>query len=420
MPSLNFLYPSVLTGRRPLSLHLTQSITRRSVITHARRPIKATVASPPPPPTSAPTKHALPAKKSSPPPSPPPPTWDYAWPRLLVLLVAAIWGTNFATVKLLQSGSDPVSLPIAAAVRFTLSSLVLVPLAFHEQRKARATFATYAAGIGVGLCITGGYIAQSVSLVSTTASKSAFLCSLAVVVVPVLERILHKFKLRPPLKKDTPFITWGTPALAVAGVALLELSGVTSPTIGDAYALLQAFFFAGGFIGNASATTKHPDLIVTLSVVQLGTVALSSILWAFFHACTDAGSFALTIPDFSTAFSTPANTTAVIYAGVVTTALTVWLQNSVWKSVSVAEVAILLSTEPFWAAAFSAVTLGERFGLQTITGGMLILAACLLNQMKNIKSERLFKFKGKLVAEIVSVIPFVRLLLGDDRSPPMS
>lgn len=254
---------------------------------------------------------------------------------------------------------------------------------------------------------------------STTASKSAFLCSLAVVVVPVLERILHKIKLRPPLKKETPLITWGAPALAVAGVALLEWSGVISPTIGDAYALLQAIFFAAGFIGNASAATNHPNLIITLSVVQLGTVALSSILWAFFAACNDAGSIALTMPDFSAAFSTPANTAGIIYAGVVTTALTVWLQNTVLKSVPVAEVAILLSTEPFWAAAFSAVTLGERFGAQTVTGGMLILAACLLNQLRNIKSERLFKFKGKLVAEISSVITFVQVLLGGGGSPPI-
>jgi drug/metabolite transporter (DMT)-like permease len=41
------------------------------------------------------------------------------------------------------------------------------------------------------------------------------------------------------------------------------------------------------------------------------------------------------------------------------------------------EATALYSTEPIWAAAFASVTLGEAFGLNTIVGGALIIAACI-------------------------------------------
>lgn len=415
MSNLAFFHPFLLTAH-PSSPPPVQTISRQPTITFARRPIKAPVAPPPPPPTTVRTDSPL--LTNTPTAPPPPPLWHYAWPRLLLLAVAAIWGTNFATVKLLQSGFHPVPLPIAAAARFTLSGLVLAPLAYYEQRKSRPSLDTYAAGLGVGLCVTGGYISQSISLVSTTASKSAFLCSLAVIAVPLLERLLHKINLAPPPNKEIPLITWGAPALAVVGVAMLELSGVAGPTVGDAYALLQAFFFAGGFIGNARAAARHPRHIVTLSALQLSTVGLFSLLWASVTACTDAG--ALVLPDLSAAFSTPSNTMAVLYAGIVTTALTVWLENIVLKRVSAAEMAVLLSTEPFWAAAFAAMVLGEQFGAQTIAGGALILAACLLNQLKNVKLDKLFKSRRKFITELCSVVTFMQVLLRDEGGPPIS
>ncbi|CAN0486380.1 unnamed protein product, partial [Hapterophycus canaliculatus] len=110
----------------------------------------------------------------------------------------------------------------------------------------------------VGLLNAIGYWAQSESLMTTTASKSAFICSLAVVFVPVLDALLGA--------KDTPEAArekalektaakakgngggvfaamngpWFPALLAAAGVACLELIGAEGgANSGDVWALVQ-------------------------------------------------------------------------------------------------------------------------------------------------------------------------------------
>lgn len=88
---------------------------------------------------------------------------------------------------------------------------------------------------------------------TTTASKSAFICSLAVVFVPLLDALLGGDK------KDSPKAAqdkaaggggggvfaamngpWFPALLAAAGVACLELIGVEGgPNSGDVWALVQ-------------------------------------------------------------------------------------------------------------------------------------------------------------------------------------
>ncbi|CAN0442085.1 unnamed protein product, partial [Ectocarpus fasciculatus] len=104
----------------------------------------------------------------------------------------------------------------------------------------------------VGLLNAIGYWAQSESLMTTTASKSAFICSLAVVFVPLLDAVLGGDK-----NKDSSEVAekagaggggvfaamngpWFPALLAAAGVACLELIGVEGgPNSGDVWALVQ-------------------------------------------------------------------------------------------------------------------------------------------------------------------------------------
>lgn len=71
---------------------------------------------------------------------------------------------------------------------------------------------------------------------------------------------------------------------------------------------------------------------------------------------------------------------ALAYTGVVTTGCAVWLQNVALKDVSAAEMALLFSTIPLWAAAFSALALAEHVGVSVALGGTLIVAACVVGR----------------------------------------
>jgi drug/metabolite transporter (DMT)-like permease len=69
-------------------------------------------------------------------------------------------------------------------------------------------------------------------------------------------------------------------------------------------------------------------------------------------------------------------TAAILWTGVVTTALTSFVENFAMKNLSASESTIIYSTEPLWGTAFAAVTLNESIGWNTVLGAILILAAC--------------------------------------------
>lgn len=88
------------------------------------------------------------------------------------------------------------------------------------------------------------------SLMTTTASKSAFICSLAVIFVPVLDALFVAKSAQEVTRENALKATGGVCArmsgpwfpalLAVAGVACLELVGAEgAPNSGDVWAIMQ-------------------------------------------------------------------------------------------------------------------------------------------------------------------------------------
>lgn len=126
----------------------------------------------------------------------------------LLLLVAVIWGSNFGALKYLDTCGVDVS--ILTTMRFFLATLSLTPFLWKQPP------ALIKAGLEIGLWVTLGYITQAIGLQTTDASKSAFICSLTVVVVPLINGLMGK-KIQPT--------TWGACALALMGVGLLTLQG---------------------------------------------------------------------------------------------------------------------------------------------------------------------------------------------------
>jgi len=73
-------------------------------------------------------------------------------------------------------------------------------------------------------------------------------------------------------------------------------------------------------------------------------------------------------------------TGALLYSGVITTALTIWLQMLVFAKLPAVDASVLLTTEPLWAAIAAVVLLGDRLAPTDYAGGLLILLALAINQ----------------------------------------
>ena len=315
--------------------------------------------------------------------------------RLLLVLSAALYGTNFTFVKVMNE-----NLPVQDGniLRFLVAALATLPWLFQPVQKggkaesiqthhfmflgdilpvSSKRLKVLLTGFDIG-CWTGlGYVAQAFGLETTRASTSAFICSLAVVIVPILDWLSGK--------KPSSRTVIGS-LVAVIGVALLELDGIEHASFinGDFFNLLQPFAFGIGFWRLEHAMKRYPEEAMKLTAMQLLTTAVLSIL-----SCVMLSGLS-GLPSFHeiiTWVRNPVILRSILLTGLINTALTVYLETSAMKTLSATETTMLLSTEPIFGSIFASQILGESFGTGGMIGANLILFACILSNLKGSHSQ---------------------------------
>lgn len=288
--------------------------------------------------------------------------------RLLLLSAAALYGTNFAAVKYLV---DEIPVGVFGTLRFGLAALATLPWLWPTKNNDNAWSATLA-GLEVGVWTSIGYVAQAVGLETTLASTSAFVCSLAVVVVPILDFLVHG----KPLERKEQL--YGI-VMACIGVALLELGDTTAVgfTSGDALSLVQPFAFGIGFMRMERAMRLFPTEARRMTAGQLLAVFFTSATFMAVHPDRD---FNLST-DLLPLLHDPMIWAGLVWTGIVTTGLTVYMETVALQTLSAAETTLIFSTEPLWGSVAAAFMLGESFGPKAMFGGGLIVTACLISNL---------------------------------------
>jgi drug/metabolite transporter (DMT)-like permease len=309
--------------------------------------------------------------------------------RCLVIIAAMLYGTNHSAVKILE---DSIPLEVGTALRFSLAAIITLPLLFQrsddnpvkfedtEESVSPSLMDSYGAIIGgaeVGFWNFLGYMSQAIALQTIPASTNAFVCSLAVVIVPILDFLAGK--------KIMPREIVGA-MIAVGGVGLLQMDGLQEISSGEPifssgtlYSLVQplAFgvaywrmeFYTRRFGGNGMQLTSSQ--LISIAALMIGT-----LLWT----CGGIDG----IPDWSqfvTWFSNPIILQAVLWTGIVTTALTIFIETQALKTLSAAETTMLYSTEPIFGSIVAAIFLGESLGMNGVVGGAMILSGCLYSSI---------------------------------------
>ncbi len=277
---------------------------------------------------------------------------------LTLLAVTVLWGTTFAVIKSAVRDVDPLHLTFA---RFALAALVLAPWLTRSP-------GAWAAGLELGFWLFLGYITQAVGLQHTTAGRSAFITAVSVVLVPVLAAAAGR---------HVPRRVHGAAAIALLGVGLLSWDG-SRPNIGDAWTLATAATYAVYVVRlEAHALTLDTR---RLTAVQLWSVTLFAALTAGADAWLAGAAMRVADGTAGIADMIPAGAWgAVVYLGLVATALTTWLQACGQRRVGAAEAALIYTTEPLWAAGFAWLLLGESLGALGVAGAALIVGATLVS-----------------------------------------
>ena len=98
-----------------------------------------------------------------------------------LILVAIIWGTTFILVKQALNDCPPF---FFATLRFGLATMLTIALV--NRKLFQLTNNEIAGGFVCGFFLFLGYGFQNFGLMHTTASKSAFITSVSVLLVPIL------------------------------------------------------------------------------------------------------------------------------------------------------------------------------------------------------------------------------------------
>lgn len=315
--------------------------------------------------------------------------------RGAVVVLCALWASNFACAKvvLAQPGVDA---SLYAVARFSLAAASLLPGAINAARKGAINWETARGALLCGSWVTFGYLGQTIGLMTTTPSRSCVICSLNCIFVAIVAEFMRVkateergYKTDFDLKKLIPAM------IAVTGVAIIELKGAGGdPTIGDLISFSQPIGFGMGYLILEDLMHKQPSAALPVSAIKLAVVATGALLFfeASPHAVADLAtspdvdvllegakqsSLMLKVPDFTPILSSPLALGAICYTGLVTTSLALWVESVAFQRVPATDASIILTTEPLFAAATSAVLVGETFGPSDAVGAFFIVGACI-------------------------------------------
>jgi drug/metabolite transporter (DMT)-like permease len=265
---------------------------------------------------------------------------------LALLLVTAIWGWTFVLVK---EGVSEIGPFWFLALRFAIATALALPLLARRLRATR--LGDWARGAVLGMILFLGYFFQTWGLVYTTAQKSGLITGLSVVLVPPIAWLWGQ---------RTSGRTWAGVVLAALGLSLLVLGGAEplGPTgFGDLLTILCALAFAL-YLVFLDRYTKSADFL-SLFLPQLGVVALLSL----------AGTYIWEAPTLRLSAGT---WQAILITGGLASTLAFFVLTWVQRRSTAAYTAIVLATEPAFAALFGWLLLGETLlGLQLLGAGLI-------------------------------------------------
>jgi drug/metabolite transporter (DMT)-like permease len=275
--------------------------------------------------------------------------------ELVLLGTTLIWGGTFAVTKF---GLLDVSPFLLVAIRFTLASLIYL-LLFSREVLASSR-ADLLRGALLGFFLFVGFATQTLGLSHTTASKSAFITSMMVVFVPLLQILIER---RAPTVGNIIGVV-----IVCTGMWLLTSPEEAAFNVGDGLTLVCAIMFAFYIVYLDIASKKTAP--VRLSFLQIAVSAVLSIVATPLFE-TAAFSFSMSLLG------------VILYLTLLATVLTTYTQTRYQKDTTPTRAVIIFTLEPVFASIIAAVFLSEHLDGVALFGAALIIAGVLVSQLSD-------------------------------------
>ena len=268
--------------------------------------------------------------------------------QILLVFVTLIWGVTFIMVKDALNDAGPFAF---GTLRFTIAGILT--LAVVNKSIFTLTKTEVVGGLVCGFFLFGGYAFQNFGLIQTSASKSAFITSVSVLMVPIILLLfnIQKVKIK----------VWIAVVVATIGLYFLLDPRGGRMNWGDILTFGCALGFAVHIIFQGYYVKKNVRILPFFLVQAWVVVGLSFINSLLFE------------PIF--AIWSPRLISALLVTGIAATFIAILLMIWAQQILNPSETAIIFALEPVFAALFATIFAGEFLGLWGYIGGGLIVLA---------------------------------------------
>ena len=297
-----------------------------------------------------------------------------------LVLTTLAWGATFVLVKDSLEYAKPFTFIF---FRFIIATLAILPFIFLNKKRDffnRFNNSEIRYGIICGLLLFIGYAFQNFGLEITIPSKSAFITSISVLIVPII-LVFYKNEITTPK-------LWISILIVILGLYLLidPGSGVEQsnekygkdaflPNLGDILTFGCAIFFAMHIIAQSDAVKTKINLI-RFFIIQCLSVSLF------------AGLCALIINEPVIPWNHPQINIlywSLIINGMIATTFAIFVMIWAQKILSAGETAVIFSLEPIFAALFSIFMGVESFGVLQWAGAIIVVLSVIYYSKSSIE-----------------------------------
>ncbi len=273
--------------------------------------------------------------------------------ELLLLLTATIWAGTFPIVKISMS-----TLPLFyfIGIRFLVGAILFTAIFFRKVDFSRKGILK--AGIILGFFQIAGFAAQTAGMIYTTASNSALITGVTILIVPFAQYTLTKKKVQTE--------NWIGVFIVVMGLYLLTQPHINGLNIGDLFTLFCAFAWAFYIIYIDIFTNMYD--VITLIFIQLWFVVFTAFAVG-----------AVTEDLSAIAFNTH-NVLSFLYMGILATFVTTLLLNKYQKETTPVRASIIYTWEQPAAVMLSILFIKENFNFLQLAGGAIMIAGILYSE----------------------------------------
>jgi len=272
------------------------------------------------------------------------------------------WGATFVLVKEGLNYAQPFTFGAYRFLIATICTAFLVRSQIFQLHKQELYSAVLC-----GFFLFTGYAFQNFGLwenefyTATTPSKSAFITSISIIMVPIMLVIAGI--------QNVSYRIWTAILLATIGLYLLLDPTGSGITLGDIFTFGCAICFAIHIILQDYYAKKGIH-VTRFFLIQVTTVTTLSFICSFL--------FDNQPPSWS-----PELINALLMTGIIATTIAILIMVWAQQILSPSQTALIFSLEPVFAAIFSWILIGELLGFWGWVGGFLVVSAVVWSESKS-------------------------------------